>query len=120
MLWSLAMQLKQVLDGLMRTAVIQVIIGIMLFSSVESAVDAGMLSHHETDAGHEVHHSPGPEPQHDDGDCAHFCHCTAHLPSIAVVSQAAEGLPPSSRPPEMAEQHYSSRLVAPPLRPPTS
>jgi hypothetical protein len=114
------MRLDGVLDVAMRTAVIPVVMAMMLFSSIESAVDAAALPHHDTNTSHEIHHGPGPEPEHDDGDCSHFCHCTAHLPSIAVNAQDADMPPPSSRPPEMAVQHYASRSVAPPLRPPTT
>ena len=117
---SLAMMLRRVLDGAMRRVVIQIVMGIMLFASVESAVDAGPITHHDTDTTHEVHHAPGPDPQHEDGDCAHFCHCAAHLPSIAAVAYHAQVPPLSSRPPEFVAQRYASRLVAPPLRPPTS
>jgi hypothetical protein len=109
-----------VLDERMRTAVIQLIIGLMLFSSVESAVDVGEQSHHDASPEHAIHHGPDHAPEHDGTDCSHFCHCAAHLPSIAV-SAATMDLAQANAPCiEIAANKYSSRLTAPPLRPPIS
>lgn len=109
-----------VLDGRMRRAVIHLIIGLMLFSNVESAVDIGELSHHDTSSEHAVHHGPDHDPEHGGTDCAHFCHCAAHLPSIAVSAPMIDVAQANALRLEVVANPYSSRLIAPPLRPPIS
>jgi hypothetical protein len=117
----LAMGAPGVLDGMMQSVLLKALMGVMLFCSVESAVDASAVSDHLDDTrAHEAHHGPGPMPDHDEDDCKHFCHCTAHLPSIAVISDNAADVNPGSRVFFVSARRYSSRAIAPPLRPPIS
>ncbi len=111
---------RAVLDGRMRTAVIQLLIGLMLFSSVESAVDAGDLAHHDASSEHAIHHGPDHAPEHDGSDCSHICHCVAHLPSMAIAANTIDLALTGGMCAEITPDRYSSRRVAPPLRPPIS
>ena len=115
----LAVRLDQVLDASMRSTTLKLLMGIMLFCSLESAVDASsVVNHHHDSAGHGIHHHP--DSDHDDEDCQHLCHCTAHLPSITVVNDGLGWLGISACPSQAINQRYTSHAVAPPLRPPIS
>ena len=115
----LAVAPVRVLDESMRSVLLRMLMGVMLFCSLESAVDASMITaHHGEAAAHETHRSPGPAPDHDDDDCFHFCHCTAHLPSIVVVNGAIDELRAAPQPFPGAVKRYISYFAAPPLRPP--
>ena len=104
----------------MRSVILHIVMGVMLFCSLESAVDAStIIPQHGSGTAHETHHGPGPMPDHDD-DCSHFCHCVSHLFSLTIVNRTIEDFQPASQVLPKATERYSSRLVAPPLRPPIS
>ena len=103
----------------MRPIVLHILMGVMLFCGIESAVDASTVTgHHDEGATHEIHHPESPAPDHNEDDCSHFCHCTAHLPSFAILNDAPEPNGLASGHFCEPAQDYSSRTVAPPLRPP--
>lgn len=105
----------------MRQTVAQVLIGVMLFCSLESAVDASTVtSHHGTGPTHAAHHGPEPAPDHDDDDCQHVCHCAAHLPSIAIVDDPLGYVQPGVAAFTPPPARFTTRAVIPPLRPPIS
>ena len=110
----------RVLDGRMRAVLLHTLMGVMLFCGVESAADTSVMGHHGDGASHEIHEPTTPPPDHDDDDCAHFCHCAAHLPSMPVVLEAFDLVAPGTKPSWVPPQAYASRAIAPLLRPPAS
>lgn len=103
----------------MRGVILKALMGIMLFCSVESSVDAhALVDHHDE----HPHHLPslGPDPaDHDsDHDCQHVCHCAAHMPSIAIGNDSLSCFSTGQRPVAAVIVSYLSRTLTPPLRPP--
>jgi hypothetical protein len=103
----------------MRRVFLKALMGIMLFCSVESSVDAHeWVDHHDDHPHHLPSLDPDPADQDGEHDCQQICHCAAHMPSIATGSQSLSACSTARVPDAALIVSYLSRTLAPPLRPP--